>query len=88
VSCGYSDNADHNSSVNLKIRLTSTVLRGKLLTQQTTGYSAFLTKNLPRWKVKEALEKYRHGMGLDPFGNFVEPTVVRNDHCEVLLGLQ
>jgi transposase len=88
VSCGYSDNADHNSSVNLKIRLTSTVLRGKLLMQQTTGYSAFLPKNLPRWKVKDALEKYRHGMDLDPFGNLIEPTVVRNDHCEVLLGLQ
>ena len=39
-------------------------------------------------KMKEALEKYRHGMDLDPFGNFVEPTVVRNDHCGVLLGLQ
>lgn len=88
VNCGRTDNADHNSSVNLKIRLTSTVLRGKLLTQQTTGYSAFLPKNLPRWKVKEVLEKYRHGLDLDPFGNFIEQTVVRNDHCEVLLGLQ
>lgn len=88
VKCGHSDNADHNSSVNLKIRLTSTVLRGKLLTQQTTGYSAYLPKSLPRWKVKDALEKYRHGMDLDPFGNFVEPAVVRNEHCELLLGLQ
>lgn len=88
VSCGYSDNADHNSSVNLKIRLTSTVLRGKLLTQQTTGYSAFLPKNLPMWKVKEELEKYRHGMDLDPFGNFIEPKNVRNDEHMVLSGLQ
>ena len=88
VRCGHVDNADHNSSVNLKIRLTSTVLRGKLLTQQATGYSAFLPKSLPRWKVKDALEKYRHGMDLDPFGNFVEPAVVRNDYCELLLGLQ
>lgn len=88
VNCSHSDNADHNSSVNLKIRLTSTVLRGKLLLQQATGYSAFLPKSLPRWKVKDVLEKYRHGMDLDPFGNFIEPTAVRNDHCEVLLGLQ
>jgi transposase len=88
VRCGHSDNADHNSSVNLKIRLTSTVLRGKLLTQQTTGYSAFLPKNLPRWKVKEALEKYRHGMDLDPFGNFVEPSSGRNTDYKVRAGLQ
>jgi len=88
VNCGRTDNADHNSGINLKIRLTSTVLRGKLLTQQNTGYSSFLPKNLPRWKVKDVLEKYRHGLDLDPFGNFIEQTVVRNDHCEVLLGLQ
>ena len=72
ISCGHADNADRNAAINIKIRLTSTVLRGKLLLQQNTGYSAFLPKSLPRGKVKEALEKYRHGMDLDPFGNFIE----------------
>ena len=74
VKCNHKDNADHNSGINLKIRLTSTVLRGKLLTQQNTGYCAFLPKSLPRWKVKDVLEKYRHGLDLDPCGNFIEQT--------------
>jgi len=31
-----------------------------------------LPKSLPRWKVKDVLEKYRHGLDLDPCGNFIE----------------
>jgi transposase len=89
VACGYSDNADHNASVNLKIRLTSTVLRGKLLRQMDTGYSAFLPKNLPRWQVKDTLEKYRHGADhIDPLGNLIMPKVSRNSDHKVLVGLQ
>ena len=87
ISCGHADNADRNAAINIKIRLISTVLREKLLTQRNTGYSAFLPKNLPRWKVKEALEKCRHGKDIDPFGNFIEQTEVSDDHCELLLRL-
>ena len=61
VECHHADNADHNSSINIKFRLTSTVLRGNLLEQaRDSGYRNFVPKgNLPRWRVKKFLEKCR-----------------------------
>ena len=61
VVCHHADNADHNSSINIKFRLTSTVLRGNLLERAgDSGYRNFVPKgNLPRWRVKRFLEKCR-----------------------------
>ena len=61
VECHHADNADHNSSINIKFRLTSTVLRGNLLERAgDSGYRNFVPKgNLPRWRVKRFLEKCR-----------------------------
>ena len=61
VECHHADNADHNSSINIKFRLTSTVLRGNLLVLAgDSEYRYFIPKgNLPRWRVKKFLEKCR-----------------------------
>ena len=61
IGCHHADNADHNSSFNIKFRLTSTVLRGHLLEKAgDSGYRNFVPKgNIPRWKVKKFLEKCR-----------------------------
>lgn len=56
--CGYSENADIHSAKNIKNRLTSTVLRGKLLNATNSGYNAYLPKSLYQWQIKGALEKY------------------------------
>lgn len=60
VDCHHEDNADHNSSVNIEFRLTSTVLRGHLLERAgDSEYRYFQPKSLPRWKVRKCLEKCR-----------------------------
>ena len=59
VDCLHADNADHNSSINIKFRLTSTVLRGHLLEAGDSGYRCFQPKSLPRWQVRKCLEKCR-----------------------------
>ena len=61
VECHHAGNADHNSSINIKFRLTSTVLRGNLLVLAgDSEYRYFIPKgNLPRWRVKKFLEKCR-----------------------------
>ena len=61
VECGHSENADIHSAKNIKFRLTSTVLRGHLLKRAgDSEYRYFIPKgNLPRWRVKKCLEKYR-----------------------------
>lgn len=60
VDCLHTDNADHNSSINIKFRLTSTVLRGNLLERAgDSEYRYFQPKSLPRWKVRKCLEKCR-----------------------------
>ena len=60
VDCLHADNADHNSSVNIKFRLTSTVLRGHLLEMAgDSGYRYFQPKSLFRWQVRKCLEKCR-----------------------------
>ena len=60
VDCLHADNADHNSSVNIKFRLTSTVLRGHLLEMAgDSGYRYFRPRSLFRWQVRKCLEKCR-----------------------------
>ena len=61
VECGHSENADLHSAKNIKSRLTLTVLRGHLLERAGDGgYRNFQPKaRLPRWKVREFLEKCR-----------------------------
>ena len=61
VECGHSENADIHSAKNIKFRLTSTVLRGNLLVRAgDSEYRYFIPKGLlPRWKVKQCLEKCR-----------------------------
>lgn len=59
IQCEHEENADRHSSNIIKSRLTSTVLRGKLLDATDSGYSMFLPKSLPRWRIKDTLEKCR-----------------------------
>lgn len=58
IACGHAENADIHSAKNIKNRLTSTVLRGKLLNATDSGYSIYLPKNLFKWQIKDILEKY------------------------------
>jgi transposase len=57
IECGHGDNADVNAAINIRNRVTVTVLRDKLLKQCDNG--AFEPKKLKREKVKEVLESYR-----------------------------
>jgi transposase len=58
VSCGHADNADHNASVNIKNRVTLTVLRDKLLKQtENNAYVPLLKK---RDDIKKALLSFRY----------------------------
>ncbi len=57
VECGHSDNADHNASVNIRNRVSVTVLRERLLKQ--LGNGAYEPKRLKRDKVKEVLLSFR-----------------------------
>lgn len=60
VECGHSENADIHSAKNIKFRLTSTVLRGRLLEMAgDSGYRCFQPKSLFRWQVRKFLEKCR-----------------------------
>jgi len=71
VECHHQDNADRNSSVNIKFRVTSTVLRGNLLELAGDGgYRYFQPKSLPMWKVRRCLEKCRcSGLFKQAMGN-------------------
>jgi transposase len=57
INCGHEDNADHNASINIRNRVSSTVLKDKLLKQ--LGNGSFEPKNLKRDKVKELLLSFR-----------------------------
>lgn len=71
VECHHQDNADRNSSINIKFRVTSTVLRGNLLELAGDGgYRYFQPKSLPMWKVRRCLEKCRcSGLFKQAMGN-------------------
>lgn len=53
VDCSHKDNADHNAAENIKNRVTSTVLRDKLLKQ--VDNDVYKPLNLKRYEVKEIL---------------------------------
>ena len=57
IECRHSDNADINAAINIKNRVTVTVLRESLLKQ--LGNGAYEPKKLKREKVKEVLLSFR-----------------------------
>lgn len=60
VECGHKDNADFNASVNIRNRVTVTVLRDLLLKQ--LGNGAYEPRKLKRDKVKEVLLSFRRNL--------------------------
>lgn len=60
VECGHKDNADLNASVNIRNRVTVTVLRDSLLKQ--LGNGAYEPRKLKREKVKEVLLSFRRNL--------------------------
>ena len=75
VECGHSDNADHNASVNIINRVSSTVLRSNLLKQNKIGNGTYEPKSLKRENVKEVLLSFRHNLERDkdiPIVNTIE----------------
>ena len=60
VECGHKDNADFNASVNIRNRVTVTVLRDLLLKQ--LGNGAYEPRKLQRDKVKEVLLSFRRNL--------------------------
>lgn len=65
VECGHTDNADHNASINIKNRVSSTVLRMNLLKQNKLGNGTYEPKVLKRDKVKEVLLSFRQNLERD-----------------------
>ena len=57
IECGHESNADINASINIKNRVSVTVLRSKLLKQMDNG--AYEPKRLNKEKVKEVLLSFR-----------------------------
>lgn len=60
IECGHKDNADFNAAINIRNRVTVTVLRETLLKQLDNG--AFEPKKLKREKVKEVLLSFRRNL--------------------------
>ena len=60
LECGHTDNADHNASVNIKMRVSEAVLRDKLLKASKLGNGSYSPKSLHRHKVKEILLSLRY----------------------------
>ena len=60
IECGHENNADVNAAINIKNRVTVTVLRDRLLKQLDNG--AFEPRKLKREKVKEVLESFRRDL--------------------------
>ena len=60
VECGHKGNADFNASVNIRNRVTVTVLRESLLKQ--LGNGAYEPRKLKRDKVKEVLLSFRRNL--------------------------
>lgn len=60
VECGHKGNADFNASVNIRNRVTVTVLRDSLLKQ--LGNGAYEPRKLQRDKVKEVLLSFRRNL--------------------------
>ena len=65
VECGYENNADINAAINIKNRVSVTVLRDTLLTQNKIGNGSFKPKTMKRKKVKEILLSFRYSPEMD-----------------------
>lgn len=60
IECGFESNADINAAINIKNRVSVTVLRNKLLKQMDNG--AYEPKRLTKEKVKEVLLSFRRDL--------------------------
>ena len=60
IECGFESNADINAAINIKNRVSVTVLRNKLLKQMDNG--AYEPKRLNKEKVKEVLLSFRRNL--------------------------
>ena len=60
IECGFENNADFNAAINIKNRVSVTVLRSKLLKQMDNG--AYEPKKLNKEKVKEVLLSFRRDL--------------------------
>lgn len=60
IECGFESNADINAAINIKNRVSVTVLRSKLLKQMDNG--AYEPKRLNKEKVKEVLLSFRRDL--------------------------
>lgn len=60
IECGHESNADINAAINIKNRVSVTVLRSKLLKQMDNG--AYEPKRLNKEKVKEVLLSFRRDL--------------------------
>ena len=65
IECGHKDNADHNASINIKNRVSSTVLRRKLLKLNKLDNGSYEPKLMKRDKVKEVLLSFRQNLAID-----------------------
>lgn len=65
IECGHKDNADHNASINIRNRVSSTVLRTNLLKQNKLGNGTYEPKVLKRDMVKEVLLSFRQDLARD-----------------------
>lgn len=62
LECGHTDNADHNASENIRMRVSEAVPRDMLLKASKLGNGSYSPKTLPRWKVKEMLLSLRYSV--------------------------
>ena len=60
IECGFESNADMNAAINIKNRVSVTVLRSKLLKQMDNG--AYEPRKLNKEKVKEVLLSFRRDL--------------------------
>ena len=60
IECGFESNADINAAINIRNRVSVTVLRSKLLKQMDNG--AYEPKRLNKEKVKEVLLSFRRDL--------------------------
>ena len=60
IECGFESNADINAAINIKNRVSVTVLRSKLLKQMDNG--AYEPRKLNKEKVKEVLLSFRRDL--------------------------
>jgi len=61
--CGYEDNADHVAAQNIKLRLTSDVLRSKL--HNLDEYGRLEPKRLNKYTIKTILEEYYASLSIE-----------------------